>query len=81
MTDKGELDPKITKFVIDDFDELVKEQQFFQGILAVDFSKVIVNYNNYIYEDVDMWVENLLNSTTPYDEVDDIEELEDLEEL
>lgn len=81
MTDKGELDPKITKFVIEDFDELVKEQQIFQGMLAVDFSKVIINYNNYIYEDVDMWVENLLNSTTPYNEVDDIEELEDLEEL
>ncbi len=81
MTDKGELDSQITKFVIDDFDELVKEQQVFQGMLAIDFSKVIVNYNNYIYEDVDLWVENLLNSTIPYDEVEDIEELEDLEEL
>lgn len=85
MTDKGELDPQITKFVIEDFDELLKEQQFFQNMLAVDFSKVIINYNNYIYEDVDMWVETLMNATTTYNEntedIDDIEELEDLEEL
>ena len=81
MTDNGELDPKITKFVIEDFDELVKEQQFFQGMLAIDFSKVIINYNNYIYEDVDLWVENLLKTSTTYNEIDDIEELEDLEEL
>ena len=81
MTDNGELDPQITKFVIADFDELVKEQQIFQGMLAIDFSKVIINYNNYIYEDVDLWVENLLKTSTAYNEIDDIEELEDLEEL
>ena len=83
MTDKGELDPQITKFVIEDFDELLKEQQFFQGMLSIDFSKVVINYNNYVYEDVDLWVENLLNASTPYNEedIDDIEELEDLEEL
>ena len=81
MTDKGELDPQITKYVIEDFDELLKEQQFFQGMLSIDFSRVIINYNNYIYEDVDLWVENLLNATTPYEEIEDIEELEDLEEL
>ena len=81
MTDKGELDPQITKYVIEDFDELLKEQQFFQGMLSIDFSRVIINYNNYIYEDVDLWVENLLNATTPYGEIEDIEELEDLEEL
>ena len=78
MTDKGELDPKITKFVIEDFDELVKEQQIFQSMLSVDFSKVIINYNNYIYEDVDLWVENLMKASTPYNEVEDIEELEEL---
>ena len=81
MTDNGELDPQITKFVIDDFDELVKEQQIFQSILAVDFSKVIVNYNNYIYEDVDLWVDNLMDASTNYDEIEDVEELEELEEL
>ena len=81
MTDNGELDPTITKFVIEDFDQLVKEQQIFQSILAVDFSKVIVNYNNYIYEDVDLWVDNLMDASTNYDEIEDIEELEELEEL
>ena len=80
MTDRGELDPSITKFIIEDFDEIVKEQQVFQNMLSIDFSTVVVNYNNYIYEDVDLWVENLLNATTPYSD-DDIDELEDLEEL
>ena len=75
MTDKGELDPKITKFVIEDFDQLLKEQQVFQGMLSIDFSKVVINYNNYLYEDVDLWVENLLNATTPYEEIEDIEDL------
>ena len=50
-------------------------------MLSIDFSTVVVNYNNYIYEDVDLWVENLLNATTPYSEAEAIEELEDLEEL
>ena len=82
MTDKGELDPSITKFVIEDFEELVKEQQVFQGMLAIDFSTVVVNYNNYIYEDVDLWVETLLNASTPYnDNIEDIDDIEDLEEL
>ena len=81
MTDKGELDPKITKFVIEDFDQLVKEQQVFQGMLSIDFSKVVINYNNYIYEDVDLWVDNLMDATTPYDDIEDIEELDELEEL
>ena len=81
MTDRGELDPSITKYVIEDFEGLVKEQQVFQNMLSIDFSTVVVNYNNYIYEDVDLWVENLLNATTPYSEAEAIEELEDLEEL
>jgi putative nucleotidyltransferase with HDIG domain len=81
MTDKGELDARITKFVIEDFDELVKEQQVFRDMLAIDFSTVIIHYNNYIYEDIDLWVEMLLNATTPYTENDEIEDIEDIEEL
>ena len=81
MTDRGELDARITKFVIEDFDELVKEQQVFRDMLAIDFSTVILHYNNYIYEDIDMWVEMLLNATTPYTENDGIEDIEDIEEL
>ena len=44
-------------------------------MLSIDFSKVVINYNNYLYEDVDLWVENLLNATTPYEEIEDIEDL------
>ena len=75
MTKNGELDPEITKFVIEDFDALLEEQQFFQSMLSVDFSNVIVNYNNYILSDVGTIADSVV------DDVEDIEDLEDLEEL
>lgn len=83
MTRNGELDPQITKFIIEEYDTVLQEQQIFQNMLQVDFSKVITSYNNYILND-----DNLLtpsapaadstNTTAPLEE---IEELDDLEEI
>lgn len=84
MTNKGEIDPEITKFVIEDFDTLLQEQQIFQNMLQVDFSKVIMKYNDYIFDDIDSWVDYLLNTAQPYypdSECADLEELDDLENL
>ena len=89
MTDKGEIDGTITRFIIEDFDTILQEQQIFQNMLQVDFSNVISNYNDYIYEDIDLWVENLLETAMPYnqqqndglEELDDLEDLDELEEL
>ena len=90
MTENGELDPTITKFVIDEFDTLLQEQQVFQNMLQVDFSKVINYYNDYIFNDTDDWIDSILDSAVPYnsnnevvdlEELDDLEDLEDLEEL
>ena len=81
MTNNGELDPDITKFIIEDFDTLLQEQQVFHNMLQVDFSKVILNYNDYVYDDADTWVNQLLKSARPYekDDCNDLEELDDLE--
>ena len=84
MTENGELDPSITKFVIEDFDTLLQEQQVFHNMLQVDFSKVIMNYNGYIFDDADTWVDLLLKSALPYktkEEFAELEELDDLEDL
>jgi hypothetical protein len=50
-------------------------------MLQVDFSKVILNYNDYVYDDADTWVNQLLKSARPYEKDDctDLEELDDLE--
>jgi hypothetical protein len=77
MTDKGELDPTITKYVLEDFDELLQEQNVLQSMLSVDFSKVITNYNDYILSDMGMMADSLLNNA----DADDIEEVEEIDEL
>jgi len=53
MTEKGELDSSITKFVIDDFDIISKEQSELLSILQVDFSNIISRYNSFILADVE----------------------------
>ena len=76
MTDNGEIDPQITKFIIEDYDTILQEQQIFQTMLQIDFSKVIASYNNYILNDAVM-VEEISSD----DNSDGLEELDDLEEL
>ena len=83
MTRNGELDPQITKFIIEEYDTVLQEQQIFQNMLQVDFSKVITSYNNYILND-----DNLLTPSAPAADstdttapLEEIEELDDLEEI
>ena len=78
MTNKGELDPAITKFIIEDFDTILQEEQIFQNMLQVDFSKVIAYYNDYIFNETYDWIDSLLNSVVPYTTDSDITELEEL---
>lgn len=68
MTNEGELDPSISKFVIEDYDNVMEELKEIQPILKVDFSNVVTNYNNYI-----------LNDNHP--EPEELDELDELEEL
>ena len=76
MTNNGEIDPQITKFIIEDYDTILQEQQIFQTMLQIDFSKVIASYNNYILNNAVM-VEEISSD----DNSDGLEELDDLEEL
>ena len=78
MTNKGELDPAITKFIMEDFDTILQEEQIFQNMLQVDFSKVIAYYNDYIFNETYDWIDSLLNSVVPYTTDNDITELEEL---
>lgn len=68
MTNEGELDPAISKFIIEDYDNVMLELKDVQSILKVDFSNVITNYNNYV-----------LNDNHP--EPEELDELDELEEL
>ncbi len=78
MTENGELDADITKLVLDNFDEIVSEQEPMRKLLSVDFSKVIANYNDYIWNDADLLANTALSDS---DGVEDIEELDELEEV
>ena len=83
MTKNGELDPQITKFIIEEYDTVLQEQQIFQNMLQVDFSKVITSYNNYILNDDDLLTPSApaADSTDTTAPLEEIEELDDLEEI
>lgn len=68
MTEKGELDSEISKYILNDFEEISKEQKVLLDILRVDFSNILSKYNNFI-----------LTEEEPLDDIEDI--VEDLEEL
>lgn len=71
MTEKGELDSSITRFIMEDFEQISIEQQKLLEILRVDFTNILNHYNNFI-----------LNIDENLDEIEEIEDIvEDLEEL
>lgn len=74
MTAQGELDPDISKFIIEDYDQIMLELNELQEVLKVDFSKVLTNYNAYILNENETELEAV-------EELDEAEELDDLEEL
>lgn len=83
MTDCGELDPEITKFVLNDFDEIMSGLKDIQDMLKVDFSKVIANYNTYIFSDVVDELESIeeISTSDEAEEIQDLDEIEDLDDV
>ena len=81
MTLDGELDPEITKYIQTDFDTIQKEIRYLQELLSVDFSNVIQKYNDYMYNDVEVFTQKIEFLENQDDDIEDIEELEDVEEL
>ena len=82
MTEDGELDPQIVKFIQEDFATILEEQQYLYKILCADFSQVLVQYSNYILNDASQFTDeafSMLSATG--DDVNNLEELDELEEL
>lgn len=90
MTEKGELDSNVTKYILNDFDGIMVELRYLQEILSVDFSNVIQKYNDYVYNDTDKYTEAILSlgkedelekTIAAQEEAEEIGELEELEEV
>ena len=83
MTEKGELDEQIVSIMIENYDEIRKEQKYLQTFLKVDFSNVLKEYNDYLFNDADAITQNIeeIGKNESVDEVDEIEEIEEIEEL
>ena len=79
MTQEGELDPAISKFILEEFDEIVAEQQYLYKILCVDFSQVLARYSDYLFNDASSLADSAISSDS--DDAEDIAELDELEEL
>ena len=84
MTEAGELDPAISKFVLEDFDDIVSEQKYLYKRLCVDFSLVLSRYSDYLFDDTDSLADTLLNAAVndeASDSDNDIDDFEELEEI
>lgn len=92
MAEEGELDPSIVQKLNAEFDEIRAEQKYLQTFLKVDFSNVLKEYNDYLFNDADLITQNIeditqgeaaepLEEVEALDEIEEIEEFEELEEL
>ena len=79
MTEDGELDPAISKFILEEFDDIVAEQQYLYKILCVDFSQVLARYSDYLFNDASILADSAISEKP--ESSDEIEALVDLEEL
>lgn len=83
MTSKGELDTDIVEVLNQCFDDIRAEQKTFQIFLTVDFSNVLKEYNDYLFNDADLITQHIedISEVEEIEEIDEIEELDDIEEL
>lgn len=81
MTEDGELDPEISKIVLDEFETIVAEQQYLYKNLSVDFSNVFTKYSDYIFDDMGRIADSLLDQADKESDINNIEDLDDLDEL
>ena len=81
MTEEGELDPQIVNVLIENYDEIREEQQYLQSFLKVDFSTVLQEYSDYLFNDADLIANNIEDITESLETVEEIEEIEEIETL
>ena len=62
------------------FDNIRQEQKYLQTFLKVDFSNVLKEYNDYLFNDADIITQNI-EDISEIEEAEEIEELDDVEEL
>ncbi len=75
MTEEGELDPDIVNVLNENFDQIREEQKYLQTFLKVDFSNVLKEYNDYLFNDTESITSHI------EDMIEEVEEVEELEEL
>ena len=83
MTTNGELDADIVEVLNIHFDDIRSEQKTFQTFLTVDFSNVLKEYNDYLFNDADLITQHIeeISEVEEIDEIEEIEEIDELEEL
>ncbi len=80
MTTNGELDADIVEVLNIHFDDIRSEQKTFQTFLTVDFSNVLKEYNDYLFNDADLITQHI-EEISEVEEIEEIEEIDELEEL
>ena len=81
MTEEGEIDPQIVKILVDNYDEIRAEQQYLQTFLKVDFSNVLKEYNDYLFNDADLIASNIEDVTEGIEEIEEVEEVDAIDEI
>ena len=83
MAREGELDSDIVELLNQNFDNIRQEQKYLQTFLKVDFSNVLKEYNDYLFNDADIITQNIedISEIEEAEEAEEIEEIEELEEL
>ncbi len=81
MTEAGELDPAISKFVLEDFDTIVSEQQYLYKVLCVDFSHVLARHSDYIFDNTEFMADSLIDEAAQDKDSDDLDNMAELDEL
>lgn len=81
MTEAGELDPAISKFVLEDFDTIVSEQQYLYKVLCVDFSHVLARHSDYIFDNTEVMADSLIDEAAQDKDSDDLDNMAELDEL
>ena len=80
MTEDGELDSGIVEVLNQNYDQIREEQHYLQKFLMVDFSNVLKEYNDYLFNDTKLITDNIEDMLAA-DEIEEIEEIETLEEV
>ena len=81
MAANGELDSDIVEVLNIHFDDIRAEQKVFQNFLTVDFSNVLKEYNDYLFNDADLIANNIEDITEGIEEIETVDAIEEIEEI